>query len=312
MPPIVSMSILFRFSLLTCSSSFISLIPGSPLALPYPTFRFKVVPVVFIGSGNFSLFSLIFICWQKMESLFGRSMQWEFYQIQTWVKELSNSASERRTVTILRRPPLTGMTTNDSWAWTMSPLRNVWGSHCWNLKFKLQCEFKLEYLPVKFSHTLYRHFCPCSLRSIEPRCLRYAHTSKFHPQSPFHAVCCEGQHPFGDLLAFRILCQSQIMVRDLEAWKTEGFFLRARPAIQDAFRELTVKASIDLIRGFQRAHECGRAKTCQNDALTEIPKSVSRYSVIFFWELCCVTKVLLTSAFPAKGANPLRQGFLGW
>lgn len=194
MAPIVSMSILFRFSLLTCSSSLISLILGSPLA--YPTFRFKIVPVVFIGSSDVSLFSLIFICcWQKMESLFGCSMQWVFYRMQTWLNDLSNSASERRTVSILRRPPLTGMTTNDSWAWTMSPLRNVWGSHCWNLKFNSQREFRLGYL--NFSLTLYRHFCPYSLRSIEPRCLRYAHMSKFHHRSPFHAGCREGPRLFG-------------------------------------------------------------------------------------------------------------------
>ena len=64
--------------------------------------------------------------------------------MQTWLNDLSKSASERKTVSIFRWPPLTGITTNESWAWTMSPLRNVWGSHCWNLTFL--CEFRLGYL----------------------------------------------------------------------------------------------------------------------------------------------------------------------
>ena len=55
------------------------------------------------------------------------------YCLQTWLKDLSNSASERRTASIFRWPPLIGITTNDSWAWMMSPLRNVCGSQCWNL-----------------------------------------------------------------------------------------------------------------------------------------------------------------------------------
>ena len=113
--------------------------------------------------------------------------------MQTWLNNLSNRASERRTVTILRRPPLSGTTTNDNWAWTMSPLRKVWGSHCWNLT--LQRKFRLRYL--KFWLTLHCRFCPYSLGSIGLDCLPYAHMSKFRRRSPFHAVCREGQRPFG-------------------------------------------------------------------------------------------------------------------
>jgi hypothetical protein len=50
---------LFRFSFLICSSSLISL---TSLISPYPTFRFKIVPAVIIGSSDVSLFWLIFIC----------------------------------------------------------------------------------------------------------------------------------------------------------------------------------------------------------------------------------------------------------
>lgn len=66
-----------------------------------------------------------------------------YIALRTWLKDRSNSASERSTLSILRCPPLTGITTNESWAWTMSPIRNICGSHGWNLMM-FQRDFRLS------------------------------------------------------------------------------------------------------------------------------------------------------------------------
>ena len=91
-----------------------------------------------------SSFLMVLVRWSVCSSWW--SAEWSVDYLCFWFMFLtllnvpSNSAIDRSTVSIFRRPPFMGITTKESWTCTISPMRNVCGSHETNLPPPKLCE----------------------------------------------------------------------------------------------------------------------------------------------------------------------------